>query len=470
MLMHEDKLSELFPEEKVERVELLPKSGSNRCYYRLTSEHRSLIGVYGEIVRENEAFIYIARHFRLKGLPVPEVYSVSDDVHYYLQEDLGDTSLFDAIKNGRESGSFSEQEITLLKNTIRLLPHFQIKGAQDLNFAKCYPVSTFDRRSVMWDLNYFKYCFLKMVLPDFSEPELEDDFENLANKLLFEPADYFMYRDFQSRNVMLKNGEPYFIDFQGGRKGHLYYDLASFLWQSKAHFSYELRQLLLDEYLDELGKLNITIPDRKSFYEHLTYFVLFRQLQVLGSYGFRGMIEGKSHFLESIPSALKNFNEILSEIGSDYPYLKDIADQLQAVNTPNYSNADLPLIVTIYSFSYKRGIPEDDSGNGGGFVFDCRAIHNPGKYEEYKNLTGLDEPVKKFLENDGEILRFLDAVYSLSDASVKRYLERGFTHLQLSFGCTGGRHRSVYSAQSAAQHIAQKFGVKVRLIHRELQK
>lgn len=453
-----------FTGKKNPSIEVLPTSGSNRKYYRLQSNNISLIGVHGESVDENRAFICLARHFLGRGLNVPEVLAVSDDEMFYIQQDLGDTILFDTIKGGRLTGVFSHQEKELLHKTIYSLADFQIKGAQELDFSICYPLSEFNLRSVMWDLNYFKYSFLKTTGMDFREDLLENDFEKLASTLLEDKSDTFMYRDFQSRNVMLVDSSPYFIDFQGGRKGPIYYDVASFLWQAKANFSSDLREELIKTYITSLGKYKQV--DESEFKYRLRQFVLFRTLQVLGAYGFRGYFEKKPHFIQSVPFALNNLRELLREGFSEYPYLdtllREMVDLQQFADTRKRE-----LEVKVYSFAYKKGIPNDVSGNGGGYVFDCRAINNPGKFERYSNVTGLDESVIKFLEDDGEIVDFLENIYPLVDMHVKRYMERNFTNLMISFGCTGGQHRSVYAAQHVAEHIHKKFGVKVSLVHRE---
>jgi len=451
--------------ESPQNVTELSASGSNRKYYRLQSESTTLIGAEGTSVEENKAFIAMANHFTKQGLPVPEVLAVSTDELFYIQDDLGDVLLFDYIAGGRKTGVFSEGEKEMLRKTMRVLPAVQVKGADGFDFSVCYPQPEFNERSVLWDLNYFKYCFLKSTGLEFQENRLEDDFAKLSTVLLKAQTNTFMYRDFQSRNVMVKDGQPYFIDFQGGRKGPLQYDVASFLWQAKAGFKDELREELLTIYLDSLNKL---MPvNETDFRDKLKHFVLFRTLQVLGAYGFRGYFEKKPHFLQSIPYAIENLRSMLTDEHSEYPYLLEVLRQMTALEQFREVEIRKPLIVKIYSFSYKKGIPQDNSGNGGGFVFDCRAVNNPGKYERYQSLTGLDESVKKFLEDDGEILAYLDHAFALVDASVKRYKDRGFTNLMISFGCTGGRHRSVYSAQKVAEHISEKFGVEVQLVHRE---
>lgn len=449
---------------EAEEVTELPSSGSNRRYFRLHGP-QTLIGVSGTSIEENRAFIYMADHFRQKGLPVPEVYAQSDDQSFYLQEDLGDTLLFDAIEKGRKSSVFDESEKTLLRQTITKLPEIQFVGSDGFDFSYCYPQEEFNQRSILWDLNYFKYCFLKATGMEFQENRLEDDFLKMSDVLLRNQSATFMYRDFQSRNVMIRDGRPWFIDFQGGRKGPVYYDVASFLWQAKAKYPEDLRQELLLDYIEALRKY---MPvDEKYFLSQLRHFVLFRTLQVLGAYGFRGYFEKKPHFIQSVPFAIENLRQLLKQDYPEYPYLCGLLRELTELKQFSDDLQRRTLEVKIVSFAYKKGIPNDPTGNGGGFVFDCRAINNPGKYERYNHFTGLDEPVIRFLEEDGEITVFLEHVYDLVDASVKRYLDRGFTNLMVCFGCTGGQHRSVYSAQHLAEHLHLKFGVKVSLTHRE---
>ncbi|MDR1408179.1 MAG: phosphotransferase [Tannerella sp.] len=441
----------------------LPSSGSNRRYFRLAGK-TSLIGVSGTSTGENNAFMYIAGHFRRHGLPVPQVYCHSADRMLYLQEDLGDTLLFDAIEKGRLSAVFDEDERRLLHKTITLLPRIQVAGAEGFDFAQCYPQPAFDSRSVLWDLNYFKYCFLKATGMDFRENMLEDDFGRMSHVLTADAPPTFLYRDFQSRNVIIRHGEPHFIDFQGGRRGPVCYDVASFLWQARAGYPEELRASLLHDYIDALKQY---MPvDEAEFRRLLRHFVLFRTLQVLGAYGFRGYFEKKPHFIRSIPGALDNLRRLLAEDYPEYPYLTDVLHRLTELKQFAGERKRL-LTVKIVSFAYKKGIPDDPSGNGGGFVFDCRAINNPGKYERYNVFTGLDEPVVRFLENDGEVLDFLRHVYTLLDASVKRYIDRGFSHLMVGFGCTGGQHRSVYCAQRLAEYLRTRHEVNINLIHRE---
>ena len=496
-----DQLLELYKSWKgssPSNVEKLAGAGSNREYYRIFDEEGdTVIGVVGTSRDENHAFIYLAKHFEKRRLPVPHILSVSADESCYLQTDLGNTSLFDAIRGGREAGGrYNLAEQKLLRNAIRELPNIQLRGARELDFSNCYPQPEFNQESVLFDLNYFKYCFLKATELDFHELKLEANFRMFAKDLTSEKMDSFLYRDFQARNIMLdKEGKPYFIDFQGGRKGPFYYDLASFLWQASAKYSFQLRRELVFEYYQSL-KNYTEVPSKRHFVNRLSLFVLFRTLQVLGAYGFRGYFERKKHFIDSIPPAIQNLRDLLA-LGDDvfpYPYMMDMLPQFAHIEKPAANRTDGlkiaekdiykanpldgpatfskydgkgPLVVRVFSFSFKKGIPEDTSGNGGGYVFDCRSTHNPGRYEPYKKITGLDEPVIRFLEDDGEILEFLKPVYDLAEHHVERYMQRGFTDLMFSFGCTGGQHRSVYSAQHLAEHLNEKYGIEVRIKHRE---
>lgn len=447
-----------------EKIEPLTAAGSNRRYWRLSAAGVSAVGVKGTDAAENRAFIAFAKHFKTKGINVPEIFAVSDDGLSYLQEDLGDTSLFSCL---------SDRE--MVKKAVAALPAIQVKGAEGLDFGVCYPVREFDGRSVMFDLNYFKYCFLKLCGLEFDEMLLQDDLENLCADLLKVPSDSFMYRDFQSRNVMVRDSQPWFIDFQGGRKGPLQYDLASFVWQAKAAFPDDFKEELVATYIEALK--SIMPIDEDSFRENLRLFVFFRTLQVLGAYGFRGLYEKKPHFIESIPFAMKNLSDLLDTIpAGKYTYLVSVLRRLVESRRVEKPVARIPeglaegmLAIDVMSFSYKKGIPDDISGNGGGYVFDCRGMHNPGRYEEYKHLTGLDQPVIDFLEANGEVQQFIGDVCAVVDRHADCFLARGFNHLSVFFGCTGGQHRSVYCAEHVAAHFKEKYGdrVAVRLVHRE---
>lgn len=459
-----------------ESVSPLTGSASPRRYFRMTAAAKTCIGVIGTDKEENGAFVFLARHFLSVGIPVPQVYAVSEDGMTYIQEDLGGEHLFDKYISARAGGEGLAEAEELLCRTMALLPKIQFEGARNLDFEICHPQKAFTHRSVMFDLNYFKYCFLKATGLEFHEMLLQDDFERLADDLIgctlpvkgeVDDVPTFMYRDFQARNVMVRDGQPFFIDFQSGRRGPVYYDVASFVWHARSRYGKELKQRMLDSYLDALS-LYMDV-DRTLFMKNIRTFLLFRYLQVLGAYGFRGWTEHKANFVVSIPAAIEALGELLEEPFERYPYLMKVLGQMCTLDmfAPG-ETADGRLTVTVYSFSLKKGVPYDPSGNGGGYVFDCRSIHNPGRYEQYKKLTGRDEPVIRFLEEDGSVLGFLEHVYGIVDPHVETFSSRGFSNLMVSFGCTGGQHRSVYCAENFARHIAGKYPcVRVRLVHRE---
>ena len=469
-----DRLRQLYIETFAhEPLQVIPITGSasNRQYYRLTGADSSCVGVVGTDAKENSAFIYMARHFASKGIRVPEIIAVSEDGMAYLQSDLGSVSLFDRYAAAVKAGEGVADVEELLCRTMAALPKIQFEGADGLDFGKCYSVKSFDQRLVMFDLNYFKYCFLKPSGLEFDEMALQDDFELLCADLLGGPqSTTFLYRDFNSRNVMVHSGDPYFIDFQGGMQGPTYYDVASFVWHARSGYPEQLKQKMLDAYLASLG--NYIEVDAESFRLQLKKFVLLRSLQVLGAYGFRGLMEQKANFVTGIPAAIAALKDILEDPFEEYPYLMDVLTRLAALPKFIAQTADDGVLeVKVCSFSFKKGLPQDMSGNGGGYVFDCRSIHNPGRYAPYKSLTGKDEPVIRFLEEDGEILRFLEHVYGVVDPHVETYARRGFTSLMVSFGCTGGQHRSVYCAEHLAQHLAERYPhVRVLLSHREQNK
>ena len=465
-----DNLKSLFKSytgQEADNVVELNSSGSNRRYFRMTGgDGTSIVGVIGLNLKENQAFCGIARHVLDKGIKVPRVLAVSEDGMTYIQEDLGDKVLYNMVSQGRESGEYSSYERAMLRHTMEMLPKLQFKGAEGLDYNICFPEPAFNGRMVMFDLNYFKYCFLKATGLEFDEVRLQDDFEALKEDLLCDNSNTFMYRDFQARNVIFKDGEPYFIDFQGGRRGPIYYDVASFIWQARSRYPEDLKNELVETYLRAL-KSYVPDIDENVFREKLRLFVLFRTLQVLGAYGFRGYFEKKPHFIASVPFAIDNLRRMMRAPFSRYPYLSEVLTQLTTMQQFYVNAEDRRLHVKIYSFAYKKGIPTDTSGNGGGYVFDCRSVNNPGKYEYYRQFTGMDQEVIKFLEDDGEIITFLDHVYALVDSHVKRFIERKFTNLQVCFGCTGGQHRSVYCAEHLAAHLVSRFDIRVTVVHRE---
>jgi aminoglycoside/choline kinase family phosphotransferase len=456
--------------EKVISVSMLPPSGSYREYCRLTNNSRSVIGAWNADVKENTAFFTFTRQFLQKGIPVPEIYHISDDRKKYLMEDLGNITLFDFLSEKRETEGFSETVIDEYLKVLRVLPQIQITAGKEIDYSVCYPREAFDEQSMMWDLNYFKYYFLKLAKIPFDEQALEDDFKTFSDYLLSAPSGYFLYRDFQSRNVMLKDGGVFFIDYQGGRRGALQYDLASLLYDGKADIPPPIRTQLFDFYLTELKKY---VPvNENEFTSYFNGFVLIRIMQAMGAYGFRGFYEKKEHFLKSIPYAIRNLSNLLPVLNLpvELPELVNVLHLLtQSETLKVIGQSRAKLTVRITSFSYKKGIPDDPSGNGGGFVFDCRAINNPGRYPEFKFLNGNDPEVQQFLKHNSEMKWFLKPVKTLVEQSVKNYLERGFTHLSVNFGCTGGQHRSVYAAEKIAATIRDNFNVNVVLVHREQQ-
>lgn len=449
-----------------EKIIKLPGAGSERKFYRIFGEGETVISVVGENVRENDAFIYLCRHFKSKGIAIPEVLAIDDTHNIYLLNDLGDTSLFSLVASRPDSKNISQDLNNLYRQVMEDLVCFQIEGHKNLDYSKCYPVPSFDRQSMQWDLNYFKYYGLKTQAIKFDEDLLEKDFQKLMDYLEEADSGFFMFRDFQSRNIFIHTKKPWYIDFQGGRRGPLQYDVVSLLFQAKADLPDEFREEMLNHYLTELSK--VYSFDKETFISYYHAFVLLRTLQVLGAYGFRGRIEQKLHFLASIPYAIKNLQWFLNQpkLPIEIPELYAIMNQLIE---PKEKNIATSLLVEINSFSYlKYGYPKDVSGNGGGFVFDCRALPNPGRYDEYKKITGKDKAVIDFLEKRNEVSDFLNHTFSLVDQAVENYLERGFNHLVVSFGCTGGQHRSVYSAEQLFNHLKAKYPVQLKLTHRML--
>ena len=432
-------------------IQPIAASGSARKYFRIVTETRSLIGTYSSNIEENEAFIAFSRHFHDLQLNVPEVLAVNAQRDCYLQSDFGDDNLFAYVQKSLMAGGIGENVIGLYKMALKHLVKFQCMGHQGLDYSKAYPTECFDRQAILADLNYFKYYFVKPHEEiDFNETRLDKDFAHFADFVSQAPADFFMYRDFQSRNIMVKNDELYFIDFQGGRKGPLNYDVVSLLYQVKAQIPQAVRDELVDYYNKVLSEF--VNPETVQFDLYQPYFVYLRLLQVLGAYGFRGLIQKKAHFIESIPYALKElrtWNE--THPLNDYPELQSIISKLSTLNYPTdskLSTLNSKLTVTVNSFSFRKGYPNDFSGNGGGFVFDCRALPNPGREPEFKTKTGRDWEVIDYLMAKPPVHTFLDHVKGIVDQSVENYKERHFSNLMVSFGCTGGQHRSVFFAQT----------------------
>ena len=452
---------------EAEFMEPLPPSGSNRFYFRLGAYNKTMIAAYNPDRAENEAFLYITGQLQNAGVNVPEVYDNDLDKNIYLLEDLGDVDLFKLISDGHHNSS--EQFLKWYKEVISNMPAIQFKASRNFDYSLCYPRSAFDKQSMMWDLNYFKYHFLKLAYTPFHEQKLEDDFHTLVDFLSEAPSDFFLYRDFQSRNIMIKDKKVYFIDYQGGRKGALQYDLASLLFEAKTALEPIVREELLDQYLQVFSEY--TFFSKENFLKYFPGFILIRSLQAFGAYGYRGYFERKPHFLQSIPPAINNLKWLLTyyDLGVKIPHLTSTL--MQMTLQPAFQGSEIKhdqLTVTVFSFSYRRGIPEDYTGNGGGHVFDCRLLPNPGLLDQYKGLTGKDYSVIEFLRQKKEVDQFLKQVREIIFASVTNYLSKGYEHLMISFGCTGGQHRSVYCAENIAAELREHFDIPISLIHREI--
>ena len=453
---------------------------SGRRIMRLANDQFSAIGVLYEVREENAAFLEFSRHFRKHGLPVPEIYAEDLGRGAYLEEDLGNTTLFEFLSANRDGERIAPGVVQAYRKAVDWLPRFQIEAGRDLDYKVCYPRASFDAQSISWDLNYFKYYFLKLAGVPFNEQLLEDDFERLTKFLLSANLDYFLYRDFQSRNIMVRGGELCFVDYQGGRKGALHYDIASLLFDAKADLPPGLRQELLDRYIGRLR--DFADIGRDEFMRHYYAYVYARIMQALGAYGFRGFYERKSHFLQSVPYALENVRWLLQHV--DLPIaLPTLAEALRSMaaserlqtlgpappTSARNASGEKKLKVQIFSFSYRHGIPKDESEHGGGFIFDARAVPNPGREDRFKSTTGKDAPVIEYLNQQEGARKFLESAASMVEASVDTYQGRGFTNLSVGFGCTGGQHRSVYFAEQLAKRLRERNGVDVIVRHRELE-
>ena len=451
-------------------LDVIPQSGSNRIYFRIRTDERSFIATYNDNIRENQTFIYFSRHFRSRGCPVPEIYFVNDTCSIYIQEDFGDQSLLAEL----EKQGHNDAVYALFKQSLQQLAHLQIRGNEGLDYNKTITSREFGKQAILSDLLYFKYYFLDTLQIPYDKEQLIDDFEKLSAYLTQVDHNYFLFRDFQSRNILLKDGQVHFIDFQGGMKGALQYDVASLLWQAKAELSDSWKDSLLVYYMDCVEELLANKIDRSAFTSQYNGYVLIRLLQVMGAYGFRGLFERKAHFLISIPLALRNLKWFVGNRGTglvlpEFDRLLGLVVHEEVIRRfePVQADQETPLVVHIHSFSYRKSIPADESGNGGGFVFDCRGILNPGRIPEFKTQTGRDKPVKDFLEQQTRMPEFLNGVSNIVDISVEDYIKRGFESLCVSFGCTGGQHRSVYAADALARHLRNKYHVKIDLHHLE---
>jgi aminoglycoside/choline kinase family phosphotransferase len=450
-------------------IQLLPQSGSDRRYFRVRKGETTLIATYNMNIQENKTFIYFTNHFRKQGLSVPEILATEETGTAYLQTDLGNQSLMMEL----ETHGYTPEVKQLFAESLATLAELQVKGDAGLDYSNCLTAKEFGKQAIMSDLLYFKYYFLDTLQRPYDKQALIDDFEALATYLTHTEYKFFMFRDFQSRNIMLKEGKPWFIDYQGGMKGAPQYDVASMLWQARANLNDEWKTDLLNSYMDSLD-LHLPNPMNRDIFRNQYYgYVLIRLLQVLGAYGFRGLFERKAHFLSSIPLALRNLKWFVENrpLGIHVPEFRKVLDLVISEEiierfTPQQADEKTPLTVYVNSFSYiKNGYPEDNSKNGGGFVFDCRGILNPGRIEEYKTQSGKDKEVIDFLEQRTRMPEFLNSVLDIVDINMEDYLKRGFERLMVNFGCTGGQHRSVYAAEQTARHLRNKYKVKTVVNH-----
>ena len=464
--------------------------GSGRVIVRLTSGPHTAIGILNSVREENRAFISFSRHFLKHGLAVPQIYAEDATGTAYLEEDLGDTTLYQYLTAHRRGTELAPQVLEAYRRVVEELPRFQVEAGRDLDYSVCYPRAAFDAQSIHWDLNYFKYYFLKLAGAEFHEQALEEDFARLTARLLSAGQECFLYRDFQSRNIMLREGQPFFLDYQGGRRGAPHYDITSLLFDAKADLPSAVREELLGHYLDALSR-HMSF-DRGQFLADYPAWVLVRILQALGAYGYRGFYERKVHFLQSVPYALRNLRWLWQSSGlaTELPALaracaqlttdEKIAELSGAATTTTaagetsevvmaqtaLAQADDPLTVIVTSFSFHGGPVADESGHGGGYTFDARGLPNPGREPRFKSLTGRDPEVATYLEQHATVGEFLQHALALVEISVAEYRRRGFQRLMVSFGCTGGQHRSVYLAEQAARRLHER-GVRVELHHRE---
>ncbi len=474
MVVH-DRVITLFHEHfgtRPSAIVAVAPDGSQRSYVRLVGPGgETAIGAAGPDPDENRAFLSFSRSFRGIGLPVPEIYAADEEAGVWLEEDLGEITLFDALVDARAKSDdpVPAPVLEAYARAVELLPRFQVEGGRVVDYSVAYPHAAFDRRSILWDLNYFKYHFLKLAHIPFHEARLERDFETLADFLLEAEMSHFLYRDFQSRNIMLRDGEPWFLDYQGGRRGALHYDIASLLYDAKADLPAVARASLLERYLDALER-HVAV-DRAAFRDRYRGYVLVRVMQAMGAYGYRGFFERKPRFLQSVPYAAANVRALVEGgLPVALPEVEAAFHRIAGEWAHEAVEADGAggLTVHVTSFSYRRGYPHDLAGHGGGFVFDCRALPNPGRLPEFADRCGLDVPVAEYLERQEALEPYWSSVRTLAESQVETYLGRGFNSLSVAFGCTGGQHRSVYLAERLAGWLRERFPqIQVRLLHRE---
>lgn len=471
--MKKEELQELFRQyygTQAQKIIELPRSPSHRRYFRMEGEDGTCIGAISPDPLITRAFLRFTEHFRSQGLNVPELYAVQEERGIYLLEDFGDLMLKHMVDQSRDEGSFPGKILPFYHSVLEHLLKFQVNGHAGLDYSICVPRKEFDKQSVLWDMNHFKYFFLNLQGIPFDEQKLEDDFQFFANFLMNAKRDHFLYRDFQARNILYQDEAFHFIDYQGGRMGALQYDVASLLFEARVDLPSHIREELLQYYLEKLGEVNK--DDAVEFQKYYYGFVLIRIMQAMGAYGLRGIIENIPLFLQSIPFAIQNIRWLLDKslVPQGMQELTRCLQRLAGLSNWKHAMKEDKLTLNITSFSYKLGLPRDYSGHGGGYMFDCRTLPNPGRIEVYKKSTGRDQDVIDFMAGKPEVSDFLKKIFALMDQSVEVYTQRAYTSLMVNFGCTGGQHRSVYCAEQLQTYLKEKYPINVVLKHRELDK
>ncbi|MFM7710274.1 MAG: phosphotransferase [Ferruginibacter sp.] len=451
-------------------IEAIPPAGSHRRYYRIYhTDGSTCIATWNTDKAENDTFHYFTTVLQACQAPVPVIWATNTDHTLYIQDDAGSRCLLDVLLNEGPT----EQVLALYRQAVTQLATLQQCVDQQLDYSRCLAAAAFDQKAILADLLYFKYYFLDPLGISYKKDQLFTELENWSHSDAFKQPTGFMYRDFQGRNIQVNTDKITFIDYQGGMRGPLGYDLASLLWQAKARLSDAWKNTLFETYCEQLNKVSNPPVDPVVLQTSYQQCVLLRMLQTLGAYGFRGLFEKKSHFIQSIPPALKQLSNYLAQhpIPDTYPTLKKVLEAItheafQKTFVPIRANEKTPLIVRVQSFSYlQNGYPESNHANGGGFVFDCRGILNPGRITEYKTQSGQDKSVQVFLEEHTRMPAFIQHIKDSVGITIENYIERGFEYLEISFGCTGGQHRSVYAAETIERHIRETYGVKTELHH-----
>lgn len=451
-----------------EIITRLPQSGSDRIYFRLTYPEDQVIGAYNPSREENDAFVGFSNHFRSKELRVPEIYVYYPEQNIYFLEDLGDINLFTWLAQRSDEERFNEETEALFMTIAADLVRIQTEGVRGLNLSLCYPHRSFDRQSIVWDMNYYKYMFLKLISAPFNETRLERDFEALTRFLLDAGQDYFLFRDFQTANIMIRDGIPWYIDYQGGRLGAPHYDIASLVYDAKAYIPSGLRKKTLDRHLDLFAAA--TGKPGESLEKYTGAFVLIRLMQALGAFGFRGLHENKPTFSESIVPAVELMNELLAgdNVKLDLPELKKASEAVPLQRKYRIlSHYQQMVTINIESFSYVKG-KTLNYDNGGGFVFDCRGLRNPVHVPGLAELTGFDPEVAEFFGNDDEAVAFAGDCSNIIRNSLPMLRRKGVLEINVAFGCIGGQHRSVWCAARVASMLSAMPGVTVSIRHAEL--